>query len=320
MFRYKPLSILLVAITILTLGAGIASAQEPPRQGARLGAQALIAALVDLTGLNRQELLAGATSETTLADVAAAHEIDSADVVAQAVTNLTERINQTVENGRLTQERADEILATLEADLTASMNQPLPPRPLLRSVQQIRQRGERILIDALTEATGLDVPALLAQAREQNLTTMAAIAEANGVASEDVIAAAVTAATEQVNQAVAGGNLTQEQADQVLSRLEEAFTNAMNHPIPPRLVGQPGPAGDLSRIVVQKVAEVTGLEPEAVLQQMREGSSLADILAAQGVDANEVVSAVMGGLTERVEQRVWDILNATREPSSPQTE
>ncbi len=320
---YKKLSILVVAAAILALGLGTASAQEPPRNdGVRAGAQALIEALANLTGLTARELLADREPGTTLADVASAHGVDPAAVIAQAAATLTDRINQAVANGRLTQTRADEILATLEADLTELMNQPIPqpaPRPLL---EQIRERGERLLIDALTEATGQDALTLLNQARQQGLHTLAEVAAANGVAPEDVVAAAITAATEQINQALANGNLNQDQADRLLAGLEEAFTNAMNHPIPagrPGSSAQPALAIPLNRVVVQTVSDMTGLEIDDILEQMRGGSSLADLLAAYGVDADAVVDAVVSQVAERAEQQVRDILNATRPAPSPQT-
>jgi 3-hydroxyacyl-CoA dehydrogenase len=57
--------------------------------------------------------------------------------------------------------------------------------------------------------------------------TLAEVVTNNGGDVDEVIAAAVAAATEQANQAVANGRITQEQADELLARLETLYQNAM---------------------------------------------------------------------------------------------
>ena len=308
---YKRLSILLVATIVLTLGVSIASAQEPPRDHPLIGAAALVAALTDMTGMTPQELLADVEpGTTTLAQVAEANGIDPAAVVAEASANITERINQAVENGRLSQEQADEILANLDANLTELMNQPIPERQRHPVADRIREAGIRTLVNALAEATGMDVADMLAQAQEQGLTTLAEIAEANGVAPEDVVAAAVADATEHINQAVTDGNLTQEQADNLIAGLEEAFTNAMNHPLPDR-PQRPGidrlrEAG--AQTLIGALADATGMEPREMLAQAREQglTTLAEVAEANGVAPEDVVAAAVATATEHINQAVTD--------------
>ncbi len=416
---YKKLGLIVVAITVLTMGAGIASAQEPPRDHARFGVEALIAALADLTGLTPRELLVDLTPETTIADIAARHGVDPAATVAQAAERITTAMAENVAAGRMEQAEADRILETLEADLTDIMGRPLPP-PQARQ-QNIREASERALFTAMMDLTGLDMPALQAQAREQGLTTLATIVEANGVSSEDVITAAIAKATEAANQAVANGHMSQAQADQVLAGLEEAYTNAMQRPLPqpqevrqaaeralitalteltgldipqlqqqareqglttmaemagangvttaaviaagienateiatqavaegrmtqaqadqilagleeayteavqhplplpqPQPQQQQGPAADFGRTILQTAAELTGQVPADLRQQMRDGTPLVDILTASGVDPATVVDTVVGQVTERLEQQVWDFMNRIPTEPAPQ--
>lgn len=309
---YKKLGLVVVVTAVLTVGAGIASAQEPPRGRVRVGAEALIAALADLTGLAPRDLLTDLTPETTLADIAARHDIAAADIVAPAAERIRTAIEENVANGRMEQAEADRILETLEADLTDLMDRPLPAPQA--SQGSIRQAGERALFSAMMDLTGLNLAELQAQAREQGLTTLSAIVEANGVSTADVIAAAIVNATDAAHQAVAEGHMSQEQADRVIASLEEAFTNAMQHPLP-RLQPQQDPAANIGRLILQTAAELTGQEPAALLQQMRDGTPLADILTANGIDPNTVVDTVVSQVTERLEQQVRDFLN--RAPTEP---
>lgn len=308
---YRKLSVLLVVVTVLTVGAGVASAQEPPRGGQWVGARALVAALADLTGLSARELLADLSPGATLADVAAAHDVDPAAVVEQAAATITEQVNRAVENGRLSQERADEILATLESDLTNLMNQPLPevtpPRPGI--VDRVREGGVQSLIGAAAELTGLEPAEILQQMRQENLT-LAQVVEANGVDPQEVVEAAVADATGRINQAVENGRLSQEQADRLLAGLETAFTNAMTHPLPPRPeAGRPRPVMEAIQIVLQTVSELTGLEQQEIMEQVRQGSSLAAILEANGVDVETAVDSIMAQATERINQQMEEQLN-----------
>ena len=210
---YRKLSIVLVIAIVMAFGAssvGNALAQEGPQtpaRGALVGSGALVNALADLAGITPREVLAQLTQGMTLNDVAAAQGIDPAAVVDQAAAALTERINQAVENGNLDADRAEAQIASLTADLTALMDTPLPASGSIRDqvaervTNALQDLGERGLIGALSDATGLTAQELLQQARDNDLTTLAEIAAFNNVALEDIQAAAQADVAERVNQA-----------------------------------------------------------------------------------------------------------------------
>jgi len=78
-------------------------------------------AVLDLLGLTREELHEAFQNDQSLADVAGEQ---TGDVIALIVSQMQDKIASAVENGRLTQEEADEKLATLEADVTEKVNTP----------------------------------------------------------------------------------------------------------------------------------------------------------------------------------------------------
>jgi len=97
-------------------------------------------------------------------------------------------------------------------------------------------RGLRLGFDAAAEAIGIEPSALLEALRDGQ--TMAEVAEANGVAVADVVAAMVAEANEHLAEAVADGRITQEQADERAATLEERITERVNGEFEPR-----GPGG-----------------------------------------------------------------------------
>jgi hypothetical protein len=60
------------------------------------------------------------------------------------------------------------------------------------------------------------------------------------------------------------------------------------------------------RAVLGAVAEATGLDQQEVLAQARDGKTLAEIIAANGADEDEIISQVVAAETERVNQAVAD--------------
>ncbi|MBN8636229.1 MAG: hypothetical protein J0M07_12955 [Anaerolineae bacterium] len=162
------------------------------------------------------------------------------------------------------------------------------------------QRGGRLgedrqiyLMQAVMDATGLNLIEVSTQVRDG--ATLGEIVTANGGSIDAVVADAVAGATEAINQAVANGRLTQEQADQALARITEVFTNVLT-----------GEARDqaLNRVmdvgIVQLAAEQTGVNPRDLAQQLRDGAALATILTDNGVD----VTAFVTEATERAQARI----------------
>lgn len=84
--------------------------------------------------------------------------------------------------------------------------------------QGIRDAGGR-MIDIVAELTGLTVEEV--QAARADGESIAGIAEANGVSSDDVVSAALDVRKEVLDAKVAEGTITQQQADAALERMSE---------------------------------------------------------------------------------------------------
>jgi polyhydroxyalkanoate synthesis regulator phasin len=86
-------------------------------------------ALTDLLGVDAQELRTQLRDGATLAEIAEAQGVDPQAVVDELVGELTERVDNAVENGRIDQAEADQKLADAEAKITDMVNNGRPERP-----------------------------------------------------------------------------------------------------------------------------------------------------------------------------------------------
>jgi len=97
-------------------------------------------------------------------------------------------------------------------------------------------------LEAAAEAIGIEADAL----REalQSDQTIAQVAEANGVEPQAVVDALVADVSARIDQKVADGDLTQEEADEKKAELPERITALVNGERPERAEGEGPPAGE----------------------------------------------------------------------------
>jgi hypothetical protein len=296
----------IVAVAILAattaLGAGSASAQDetPPQRPGAGAIRALVEIVAEETGLEPREIVAQVQSGTPLADIITANGGDVDTVIDAAVSAATERINAALADGTVSEEQANRMLANLEEVVSRAVNGDLLPNQAEGRGMGRRLRAAHALVEATAAETGLDNRDILQQLRDGS--TLADIINANGGSVENVINSAVADATERINAAVAESRLTQEQADELIASLETVFTDAVNGELPAH-AGRP-----IQRLVARglarQVAEATGLEISDVMEQFQAGSTLADILTANGVDVDTFTQDVLSRASERLAQAV----------------
>jgi hypothetical protein len=90
--------------------------------GLRPDRMALIDAAIDATGLTRGQILGQLIDGAALGSIITENGGDVDAVIASAVASATERLDQAVTNGRITQEQADQLLLRLTEMLQNAMN------------------------------------------------------------------------------------------------------------------------------------------------------------------------------------------------------
>ena len=213
----KKTRIAIVAALVLVLAVvGVAAAQsDPPENPADTGEStgfpwktntdgqgrrtARINGLAEAFGMTVEELKAELSSGKTVAELAKEKGID---LQQMAVDKLTERLQQAVDNGRLTQEEADQKLAEMQAKIESGEAFERP------------DKGNRL--EGWAETLGMTVEEL--QAALDAGQTPKEIAAAQGINLQQL---AVDKITERLQQAVENGRLTQDEADQKLAEIQE---------------------------------------------------------------------------------------------------
>lgn len=101
-----------------------------------------LALIEQYTGLTEDELREAFAGDVTLADLITANGGDVDAYIADAVTAMTDDVNEAVAAGRLTQEQADEMIANAEARVTDRVNGVKPEVPTDDNGNPI-ERGQR---------------------------------------------------------------------------------------------------------------------------------------------------------------------------------
>ncbi len=85
-------------------------------------------ALTDLLGIDGEELRTQLRDGATLAEIAADQGVEVQAVIDELVAEVTERVDNAVENGRIDQTEADQKLADAEVRITDMVNNGRPER------------------------------------------------------------------------------------------------------------------------------------------------------------------------------------------------
>lgn len=170
-------------------------------------------------------------------------------------------------------------------------NQPGP-----RNGRPIRHAFQTV-IDIVTQTTGLNRAEIITQMSEGN--TLADVITTSGNDPQAVIDQSVAQLTEDINQAVANGRLTQERADRLLGNLEDVVTRGINGEFRQRAIEARVRIG-----VLRLASQETGLNPREIVQEIRSGKSLGQVLTENGVDTAAFIETAVSTLQERLNQAV----------------
>lgn len=177
-------------------------------------------------------------------------------------------------------------------------------------------------LDAAAGAIGISTSELVSELREGR--TIAQVAEAHDVPVAEVVDAIVGAEQDRLDELVADGRITQEQADALSGDLEERATDLVNGdlaPFPllepgfghgvigpgpfvrPGFIAGPGPWGFVDG-PLGAAADVIGIDERALLAAIAEGDTIADVARAHGVEVSEVVDVIVASMQEHLDEAV----------------
>lgn len=165
--------------------------------------------------------------------------------------------------------------------------------------------GKRILIGACLAAAVL-VAATLGAARAavaaepSPAAFLDRLADALGLPRDRVEAAMKQAALGALEDAVRAGRVSAERAERIRQRIEQGRLW-----LGPHLGRGHGPWGRHAALgVIEPVARLLGLTPRQLLDELRQGKTLAQVAAAHGKSRDEVKEALRAAARQRLDRAV----------------
>lgn len=197
-------------------------------------ASRLLQPIAEILGMTPGELQQALSDGTTLAEVAVEQGMSVEELTAALSANVESRVAEALADGKITQEKADEILANSAERIDRLIN---------RSHERGQQgdRGERMerraeAREAMAEFLGLSVDDM--KEAYQDGSTLGEIAEDQGISIDDLTTFMTDYANAQIDEALADGTITEERAEQFRENLAERIENRIN-----KEPGHPGRGG-----------------------------------------------------------------------------
>lgn len=177
---------------------------------------------------------------------------------------------------------------------------------------------ENSLIAIAAEKLGLTQAELMTELQAGK--TLAQVASEHNVTLDSIIEAFLAPRVERLNELVANGQLTQEQADTMLATMR---ANAATHatqpwsPQGPGYMGQMGPMGRHfgggrmggrfgGNPIITTAAEKLGLTQTELFTELQSGKSIAEVAQEKNVALDTIVEAVIAPRAERLNNLVAD--------------
>ena len=155
--------------------------------------------------------------------------------------------------------------------------------------------------EVILDATGLTSEEL--HTALQDGSTIADLITANDGDVDSVIAELITEATTHINEHVAAGRITQAQADEMLANLEANITARLDGTFErPDGFGGRGGFGFYGQNEI--ILDATGLTPEELRSALQDGTTIADLITANGGDVDSVIAELSADDVARLTERL----------------
>ena len=160
-------------------------------------------------------------------------------------------------------------------------------------------------LEAAAKALNLSEGELRAKL-EGGTTTIAAVAAAQSADVQTVIDAMVAAATANIDQKVADGDVTEAKATEIKSNLTEHITKLVNEGRPAGGPGGPEGRGH-KRPSLEAAAKALNLSEDELKTKLEDGDqTIAEVAKAQDVEVQTVIDAMVADATTHIDQAVED--------------
>ena len=227
--------------------------------------------------------------------LAATIAVSATAMAARSESPVVERfgtvLSGLVERGVISQDQADAVLEEATPLLDELSKRGPGQRPDIKPTN---------VIGAVAEVLGLEPHAVAAQLRDG--ASLVEVIETGGASVAAVVDFVMQQIAVQLGEAVAQGDIDQERADKILAGVVERVEQLIADFHRPK---QDRP--DIKPTnVIGITATALGIEPDAILAQLREGLTLVEVIEAGGSSVATVVDLYLAEVTARLEQSLAD--------------
>ena len=125
------------------------------------------------------------------------------------------------------------------------------------------------------------------------------LAGALGIDRTKLDTALKTAANQTVDQALQEGQITQQQADQMRSRISQGFPF-----FGMKMGGGKNGAGGSFKATLKPLADALGMTPQDVVSALHSGKKVSDLAASKGMTLSQVQSKMLAAIKARLDKAV----------------
>jgi CRP-like cAMP-binding protein/uncharacterized coiled-coil protein SlyX len=265
-------------------------------------------AAAEYLGLTRAELRERLEEGQSLAEIARA-ESKSVDGLERALLRDAEqRLNDAVEDGKLTRERANEMLERLRGRIDELVERGFeafgPP------ILGLHHHGGPVFLmsfEAAAEYLGLTRAELRERLEEGQ--SLSEIARAENKSVDGLKRALLDDAEAQLDEAVEEGEVTREQANEKLESLREKvddFVEGDFEAFGPPILGLHHHGGPALVMNFEAAADYLGLTNAELRERLEEGQSLAEIARAEDKSVDGLERALLRDAEQRLNDAVED--------------
>ena len=166
------------------------------------------------------------------------------------------------------------------------------------------ERGEklgRITVEQLIKASGLDKELVLQAMKDGK--SLREIFAANGVDTQAVVQTVLGQLEARLKMAVQEGKLTEEQAQKILAAAREALPKILDHHgTPGGDGGNPGSEHRLGKASLSVAADAIGISAQDLLQELRNGKTIAQVALAHNVPVQHVIDAMVAAANTAIDK------------------
>ena len=137
-------------------------------------------------------------------------------------------------------------------------------------------------------------------------TLLSKVADKLGVSEEELQTAFDEARDETIDEAVAEGRLTEEQAERLKERAAEGDLLFPRPPGEGRFHPRQGACQRGTGLVIEAAAQVLDMPKEELVEELKDGNSLAKVAEAQGMSVEEFEAALLEQVNVQLDEMVAD--------------